>query len=143
MSAINNSLSWHVQCLWAPMAPTQRQHTTTSEPSLLSYIPKTAHYQRTINAFIYTKDSTLPANHQCFHIFQRQHTTSEPSLLSYIPKTAHYQRTITAFIYIYISTYYYRRPSMYTFIELFTTNNIITLKKLWTLNAVVNNQLIS
>jgi len=30
----------------------------------------------------------------------------------------------------YISTYYYRRPSMYTFIELFTTNNIITLKKL-------------
>ena len=30
----------------------------------------------------------------------------------------------------YISTYYYRRSSMYKFIELFTTNNIITLNKL-------------
>ena len=48
----------------------------------------------------------------------------------------------------YISTYYYRSPSMYKFIELFTTNNIITLKKLGLFliksverrNAVVNNQ---
>ena len=30
----------------------------------------------------------------------------------------------------YISTYYYRRPFMFKFIELFTTNNIITLKNL-------------
>jgi len=34
----------------------------------------------------------------------------------------------------YIYTYYYRRPSMYTFIELFTTNNIITLQKTWAIS---------
>ena len=47
---------------------------------------------------------------------------------------------------IVIFTYYYRRPYMYKFIESFTTNNIITLKKLFLIksferrNAVVNNQ---
>ena len=48
----------------------------------------------------------------------------------------------------YISTYYHRRPYMYTFIERITTNNIITLNKheLFLIksferrNAVVNNQ---
>jgi len=48
----------------------------------------------------------------------------------------------------YISTYYYRRPYMYTFIELFTTNNIYTLinldfflvKAFERRNAIVNNQ---
>jgi len=48
----------------------------------------------------------------------------------------------------YISTYYYRKPYMYAFIERFTTNNIITLNKheLFLIksferrNAVVNNQ---